>query len=149
MADTIEVTDFPLGYKWNNVYCILTCYTLHCILLFLLYCERITKTVTIRCNTRQMYFVFFVKDPSTIPPFLYNIKRYWSVHNGYKNIPISIYAHFFFLYKYLPFLFNKQFTTHPLTVSSCIQSCLRREISLLSGNFQCESSAGLFRDRSL
>ena len=47
-----------------------------------------------------------------------------------KNIPVSIYAQ----YKCLPFLFNKQFTTHPLTVNLCIQSCLLREISLLSGN---------------
>ena len=30
-----------------------------------------------------------------------------------KNIPVSIYAQ----YKCLPFLFNKQFTTHPLTVN--------------------------------
>ena len=30
-----------------------------------------------------------------------------------KNIPVSIYAH----YKCLPFLYNKQFTTHPLTVN--------------------------------
>jgi hypothetical protein len=30
-----------------------------------------------------------------------------------KNKPVSIYAQ----YKCLPFLFNKQFTTHPLTVN--------------------------------
>ncbi len=30
-----------------------------------------------------------------------------------KNIPVSIYAQ----YKCLPFLFNKQLTTHPLTVN--------------------------------
>ena len=30
-----------------------------------------------------------------------------------KNIPVSIYAQ----YKCLPFLFNKQFTTHPLTAN--------------------------------
>ena len=34
-----------------------------------------------------------------------------------KNIPVFIYAQYFFLYKYLPFLFNKQVTTHPLTVN--------------------------------
>ncbi len=52
-----------------------------------------------------------------------------------KNIPVSIYAH----YKCLPFIYNKQFTTHPVTVNFSIQSCLLREISLLSGNFPCES----------
>ena len=30
-----------------------------------------------------------------------------------KNIPVSIYAH----YKCLPFLYKKQFTTHPVTVN--------------------------------
>ena len=47
-----------------------------------------------------------------------------------KNTPLSIYAH----YKCLPFLYKKQFTTHPVTVNFSIQSCLLREISLLSGN---------------
>jgi hypothetical protein len=61
-----------------------------------------------------------------------------------KNIPVSIYAH----YKCLPFIYNKQFTTHPVTVNFSIQSCLLREISLLSGNFPCESQAGCC-DRSL
>jgi hypothetical protein len=51
-----------------------------------------------------------------------------------KNTPLSIYAH----YKCLPFLYKKQFTTHPVTVNFSIQSCLLREISLLSGNL-CES----------
>ena len=52
-----------------------------------------------------------------------------------KNIPVSIYAH----YKCLPFLYKKQFTTHPVTVNSVYRPSLLREISLLSGNFPCES----------
>jgi hypothetical protein len=46
-----------------------------------------------------------------------------------KNIPVSIYAQ----YKCLPFLFNKQFTTHPLTVN-LLAACTLIGISLSSGN---------------
>jgi hypothetical protein len=84
MADTIEVTDFPLGYKWNNVYCILTYMsyiTLYTPIPFLLW-KDYRDSYYLR-NVHENTKTNFVKDPRTIPPFLYNIKRYWSVHYGY------------------------------------------------------------------
>ncbi len=118
--------------------CIL--YTLHVIhytvyIPFFFHCEKITEIITFCCNTKTNVFYFFVKDPSTIPPFLLYKKILECTLWILKNIPVSICAQ----YKCLPFLFNKQFTTHSLTVNLCIQSCLLREISLLSGNFPCES----------
>ena len=74
MADTIEVTDFPLGYKWNNVYCIL--YMLYITLYtpFLLWKDYRNSYYLrdIHESSKTNVFYIFVKDPLYYYPFFFN-----------------------------------------------------------------------------
>jgi hypothetical protein len=122
---------FRQKYGWHDrcnwfsiglqiIKCIL--YTLHVIhytvcILFPFYCERITeKLLSARCTWKHkdkciLYILYRIH--CTIPPFLLYKKILECTLWILKNIPVSIYAQ----YKCLLFLFNKQFTTHPLTVN--------------------------------
>ena len=83
-----------------------------------------------------MYF----KGSQYYPLFYFNLKikikkKITGVYTmDTKNIPVFFIHTVFFLYKYLPFLFNKQVTTFLQQSTLQYRPSLPREISLLSGN---------------